>query len=104
MKKFITLGLSLVILSVAASAQQASGENFRRNRTTHKFSHDEIARPERHQLQKDRVRYKVAQHRARKDGHVGPLERRRLQNIRKHNRHDLYRFRHNRFHKHHRVI
>jgi len=104
MKKFITLGLSLIILSVAASAQQASGENFRRNRNTHKFSHSEITRPEMLQLQKDRFRFKRAQHRALRDGRVGPLERRRLHNIRKHNRHDLYRFRHNKFRRHHRVI
>lgn len=104
MKKFITLGLSLIILSVAASAQQASGENFRRGGTAHKFSHNEITRPEMLQLQKDHFQYKRAQHHAQRDGRVGPLERRRLHKIRKHNRHDLYHFRHNRAHRHNRVI
>lgn len=104
MKKFIILGLSLVILSVAASAQQASGENFRKHRGVRQFSHNEITRPEMLQLKKDHFRYKNAQHRALRDGRVGPIERRRLHHVRKHNRHDLYRFRHNKFQRHHKVI
>ncbi|MES1220888.1 MAG: hypothetical protein ABUT20_35635 [Bacteroidota bacterium] len=104
MKKIVFFGFLLIALSTVASAQQASGENFRRHRFSHKFNNAEITRPERLHLQADHYRYKRAEHRARRDGFVGPVERRRLHNMRKHNRHEMFRSKHNRLHRHHRVI
>jgi hypothetical protein len=102
MKKIFILSLSLVLLSAAASAQHDdAGDRFRRHHTTHSFSNGQITRPERHQLRQDQFRYKVARRHARRDGFVGPVERRRLHKMRRHNRHEMFRFRHNR---HHRVI
>ena len=99
MKKFLILGLSLILLSAVASAQQADGRHLRRNHLTQNFRNDELNRPERHQLRRDHFRYRVMQHRARRDGYVGSIERRHLHRMRKHNRMEAYRFRHNRFHR-----
>jgi hypothetical protein len=100
MKKIFILGLSLIFLSVAASAQQDNiGDRFRRHRVEHDFNNGQLTRPERHQLRKDHFRYKVAQRRAHRDGFVGPIERRRLYKMRRHNRHESFRFRHNRLHR-----
>ena len=100
MKKILILSLSLVLLSVAASAQRDDvGDRFRKHRVEHGFSNGQLTRPERHQLHRDHLRYKVARHRASRDGFVGPIERKRLHKIRRHNRHELFRFRHNRVHR-----
>lgn len=99
MKKFIILGLILLVLSAAASAQIASGDNFRRHRVERNFDHRQLTRPERFQLRRDHLRYERTRRHALRDGRIGPLERRRLHHIRRHNRHEVYRFRHNRFHR-----
>jgi hypothetical protein len=102
MKKILILSLSLVLLSVAASAQQDNvGDRFRRHRVEHGFNNGQLTRPEKQQLYRDHFRYKIAQRRARRDGFVGPIEHRRLHKMRRHNRHEMFRFRHNR---HPRVI
>jgi len=105
MKKIFILALSLVFISAAASAQKDDlGDRYRRHRMEQGFRDGQLTRPERHQFHRDQFRYRIAQHRARRDGRVGPIERRRLHKMRMHNRRELYRFRHNRFHRHHRVI
>lgn len=99
MKKILILGLSLILISVAASAQRDDvGERYRRHQLRQSFG-NELTRPERHQLRKDNLRYKIAQHRSRRDGYVGPVERRRLHKMRVQNRRELYRFKHNRSHR-----
>ena len=100
MKKILILSLSLVLLSVAASAQQDNvGDHLRRHRIERSFNNHQLTRPERHQLRRDHFRYKIAQHRARRDGFVGPVERRKLHKMRRHNLHETYRLRHNRRHR-----
>lgn len=95
MKRFLTLGFILVLLSVTASAQQGPGNRFRRQRMTNGFNNGQLTRPERFELRKDEFRYKTSQRRARRDGIVTPFERRRLHKIRQHGRRDQFRFRHN---------
>ena len=89
MKKIIFLGLVLVLLSAMASAQQGSRDHFRRHRIA------QINRPERFQLRKEQFRYKVAQHNAHRDGFVSPMEHRRLCKMRRHDRREVFLFRHN---------
>jgi hypothetical protein len=95
MKKFITLGLILVALSVTASAQQGPGERFRRHHRHEGFRHGEITRHERMGLRKNEFRYGMAQHRARRDGVVTPFEQRRPRHLRRHDRFEAFRYRHN---------
>lgn len=102
MKKMFILGLSLIVLSAVASAQQDNvGDRFRRHRITNGFHSYQLTRPEVRQLHRDRLHYKIAQRRAHRNGFVGPIERMRLHKMRVHDRRELYRFRHNR---HNRVI
>jgi hypothetical protein len=94
MKKILSISLVLILLSAAASAQR-SGDRIRRNYIKQGFSSGQISRPERFELRKDAVRYKAAQHHARRDGVVTPLERRRIHKLRCETRRDAFRFKHN---------
>jgi hypothetical protein len=95
MKKFLFLGSFLVLLSVAVSAQQASGDRFRRHRIENGVNNRRLSRSERLELRKDEFRYKTSQRRARRDGRITPFERRRLHKMRNRGRRDLFRYRHN---------
>ena len=95
MKKIIFLGLVLVLLSAMASAQQGSRDHFRRHRIAQGFSNAQINRPERFQLRKEQFRYKVAQRNAHRDGFVSPMEHRKLCKMRRHDRREVFLFRHN---------
>ncbi len=95
MKKFLIFSLILLLFSVAAPAQRGSGDRFRRHPMTNGFNNGQLSRPERFQLRKDQFRYKIAQRRARRDGNITPFERRRLHRMKRHERIELYRFRHN---------
>jgi hypothetical protein len=95
MKKLLTLGLALILISAMASAQKEPGDRFRRHRIERGFRHGQINRPERFQLRKDEFRYNMAQRNARRDGFVGPMEHRRLYKMRRHDRREAFLFRHN---------
>ncbi len=73
MKKLVTLGLILFLLSTAGSAQNGIRSSRDRNSLT-----GEYTRMERLQLQRDAVRYRMARHHAQRDGRIGPIEKRRL--------------------------
>ena len=95
MKKIFVLGMVLTLLAAAASAQ-GPGDRIRRQRIEQGFNSGQITRPERFRLQKDRIQYKVERRRAARDGRITPLERRRLSKIRRHDRREAFRFKHNR--------
>ena len=83
MKKLIGLCLILLVLSMAASAQ-----NFRRHRP-------QLNTRERLELRQDVFRYRMLERRAERDGRISPFERRRLQRARMDGRRDAFRYRHN---------
>lgn len=95
MKKILTLAFVLVLVSAVASAQAGPGESFRRHHRHDGFRSGQITRHERVELRKDAFRYKVAQRGARRDGRITPFEHRRLHNLRRHDRFEASRFRHN---------
>lgn len=90
MKKIIGLSLVLVLLSVAASAQTNLRKKAARNCTRNR-----VTAGERAELRQDAVRYKMLQRRAKRDGVVTPIERRRVQKARVEVRRDAFRFKHN---------
>ena len=96
MKKILAIGLVLTLVSFGASAQRIT-DRAKRYRTEQRFNDRQLNRPERFKMRNDMMRYRIAQKRARRDGFVGPLERRRLMKMRQHNRREAFRFRHNRF-------
>ncbi len=100
MKKILLFTLVLTLISAASFAQQASGSSIRRHSVRQGYNKGDITRPERHELRKDAVKYRAVKHHARKDGKVTPRERKRLHKMRKHTRHDAFRFKHNRHRRH----
>jgi len=88
MKRIIFLALILTLVTSAVSAQRIT-RGVRSDR-------GEITRFEARQLQRDQRNYKVARRMAARDRVVTPRERRRLNAIKRHERRDRFRFRHNR--------
>ena len=103
MKKILFLGFILtLIFSVSASAQIADGNKYR-NRETRTYNDGSLNRYESKRLQQDNVRYKMERRKAYRDGRISRHERRHLNKMRKHERRELHRYRHNRHHRHHHV-
>jgi hypothetical protein len=94
MKKLFVLG-AIFTLFIASASAQGPGDRIRRQRTENGISSGQLNRPEKFRLQKDRVRYKAEKRRAGRDGRVGPSEKRRLHKMKRHNRHEAFRFKHN---------
>ena len=99
MKKILLFTLVLTLISAVSFAQQASG-NIRKHSVRQGYHNGDITRPERNELRKDAGKYRISKHHARKDGKVTPRERKRLHKMRKHTRHDAFRFKHNRHRRH----
>lgn len=95
MKKILFISFVLITFSVAASAQSGSGNRIRNNYMAHSYNDKQITRPEKMQLRKDVVHYKVAQKKAKRDGVITPLERRRIHKLKSETRQDAFRFKHN---------
>ena len=96
MKKLFVLSLVLGLVSITASAQKFPGERLQRHRMEQRFNDGQLTRPERFRLLKDHLRYKMAERRALRDGFISPMEHRRLMMLKRHERRQLFFFRHNR--------
>lgn len=95
MKKILVFSLLLVLVSAAASAQAGPGSRFRKQGIQRGFSQGQLSRPEKMELRKDVFRNQLLKHKARRDGIVTPIERRRLKRAKCDTRRDVFRFRHN---------
>lgn len=95
MKKILVFSLILVLISEAASAQAVPGSRFRKQGIQRGFNQGQLTRPEKMELRKDVFRNQILQRKARRDGVVTPLERRRIHRSKCDTRHDLFRFKHN---------
>jgi hypothetical protein len=83
MKRMFFLALILTLMTTAVTAQRISSDR------------RQLTRPEVRHLRTDERKFRDAKRIARRDGVVTPTEKRRLRMIRKHERRDLYRFKHN---------
>ena len=90
MKKLLIPCLLILGISMTASAQLTPGNRFQRNRIS-----GQVNRAEKMHLRKDVFRYRMAERNAHRDGIVTPMERRRLQRMKKRERRELIYFRHN---------
>ncbi|MES1218030.1 MAG: hypothetical protein ABUT20_21160 [Bacteroidota bacterium] len=97
MKKLLFIGLVLTVFSVAASAQQASGENSRHRKTAEAYRDGQLTRPEMRRLHRDHQRFEMQKHR---DGRITRHERRHLHRMHRHERREFRHFKHNRHHRH----
>jgi hypothetical protein len=95
MKKIFFIGLILTLFTVVASAQVTEGQRFHHQREMRSSRRGELNHYELRRLHRDGLRYKMSRRRARRDGIVTPFEHRRLNKMRRHERHEHYRFRHN---------
>jgi hypothetical protein len=95
MKKVFILSFILLSISAVASAQVRPGERFRKQRIENGCNRRQITRPERMDLKKDQFRYQMEKRRTFRDGMVTPLERRKLGKMKRHERRDLFYFKHN---------
>lgn len=85
MKRILFLAVILSLVTTVVSAQRIGRRSHR----------GEITRLEARHLKKDQRHYRIAKRMARRDGVITPRERRRLVAMRRDERRDLYRFRHN---------
>jgi hypothetical protein len=88
MKKMALLGLILVLISVAASAQRRLP-----GRNNARVYNSRITIPERQVIRKDMLRVRTAQRIAQRDGVVTPVERVRIHRLKSKTRRDAVRFR-----------
>jgi hypothetical protein len=95
MKKILVFSLLLTLISAAASAQARPGNRFRKQGIHRGISQGQLNRPEKMELRKDVFRNQVIKKRARRDGIVTPIERRRIHRSKCDTRRDAFRFRHN---------
>jgi hypothetical protein len=89
------LGLTVLLISVASSAQIRPTDRFRSQRMESGFNRGQLTRCEKLELRKDQIRYQMSRRRATKDGIVTPMERRRLSKMRRNDRRELFYFSHN---------
>jgi hypothetical protein len=96
---FLGVVLTLVF-SVSASAQVTEGKRNHHQREVRSYRHGDLNRYESKRLHHDELRHKAARRRSFHDGRMSPYERRHLSKMRRHERRELHRFRHNRSHRH----
>ena len=95
MKKILVFSLILVLISAAASAQTGPGSRYRKQGIQRGFNQGQFTRPEKFELRKDVYRTQIMQRKARRDGVVTPLERRKIHRSKCDTRRDAFRFKHN---------
>ena len=99
MKKILFLGLILtLVFTVSASAQVTDGKRYHQQTEMKSFRHGDRDRYESRRSHHDEFRNNMARRRAYRDGRISPHERRHLNRMRRHERNEFHRFRHNRTH------
>ena len=94
MKKLFVLGAFLTFVIISASAQ-GPRDRVNHQRIERGFDRGQLSRPEKFRLNRNEARFKHERRRAARDGRITPSERRRLHHMRRHNRHETFRFKHN---------
>jgi len=91
MKKLLVFGIIFTFISAAASAQQASGENYRRHRMEESYRNGEFNRH-------DTRRFEREKRRSYHDGRFSRRERHRMHRMYRHERRHFHHSRHHRYH------
>ena len=95
MKKLLLLGTVFALFTAAASAQQSKND-FRADRGTHqRFDNGNLTRGEKAKLYHDGRQMDRTKKSFRHDGKLSRSEKKRLAKMKRHHRHDAYRYRHN---------
>ncbi len=101
MKKIVLLGLTLAIFTITVSAQSGRDgfnrdrDGIRKERVDRKFRSGQLTRGEKFKLHKNDREYGRAKRHALRDGKLTRYEKRKLSKMRKTDRRQSYRFKHN---------
>lgn len=99
MKKILIFSIILLLTSMIGVAQQIRGNRTPNFRFERRFNNDQLTRMERFRIRNDQFRYKITQRKALRDGVIMPEERRKLILMKRHNRFQIFRLKHNRRHR-----
>lgn len=94
MKKLIVLSAVLTLFIASASAQRPV-DRVRKERIERSFDRGQLTRGEKFRLHKNDFRFKTERRRALRDGKITRMEKRRLHKIKRHDRRETFRFKHN---------
>ncbi|MET0392348.1 MAG: hypothetical protein ABW019_04370, partial [Chitinophagaceae bacterium] len=81
------------LFTTAVSAQQGRIADHRRIQKG--FATGQLSRGEKFKLQQHNLQYNQAKRKAFRDGRLSPLEKRKLYTMKRHNRQETFRFKHN---------
>ena len=96
MKKILIFSIILLLASMIGVAQQIPSDRIPNFRVERGFNNDRLTRMERFRIRNDQFRYKITQRRALRDGVITPGERRKLTHMKRQNRFQIFRLKHNR--------
>jgi hypothetical protein len=94
MKKIFFLGIVFAFFTLAVSAQR-SRPVIERHPVERGFRTGQLTRGEKFRLQQNQARYHHAQRRAFRDGRLTPFEKRKLHTMKRHDRRETFRHKHN---------
>jgi hypothetical protein len=94
MKKILLLLTVVALFTLSASAQRGH-DAIRKQRIEKGFKSSQLTRGEKMKLHQNKFQYNRAKHRAMRDGKVNFRERRQLHGMRKHDRRETFRYKHN---------
>jgi hypothetical protein len=94
MKKILLLLTVVALFTLSASAQRGH-DGIRKQRIEQGFKSGQLTRGEKMKLHQNKFQYNRAKHRAMRDGKVNFRERRQLHGMRKQDRRETFRYKHN---------
>ena len=94
MKKILILGAVFALFTTAASAQLRS-DAVQRHRIEKGFQSGQLTRGEKFKLKKDHGKYAKAKRKALRDGRLTPMEKRKLNAMKRHNSRKTFAMKHN---------
>jgi hypothetical protein len=94
MKRILFIAVVFTLFSTAASAQRGK-DRIQQHRIQNGFQTGQLSRGEKFRLQNDQVRYHHAKRKAFSDRRLTPMEKRRLNAMRRHDSRRIYAMKHN---------
>ena len=94
MKRIIALGVFFALFTVAASAQR-NDAGFKKKGMDRRYETGQLTRGEKFKLHKNDARYHKTKRHFKRDGRISPMEKRKLYKMKRHDRRETFRYRHN---------
>jgi hypothetical protein len=94
MKRILFIAVVFTLFTTAASAQRGT-DRIQQHRIQNGFQTGQLSRGEKFRLQGDQARYHHAKRKAFCDGRLTPMEKRRLNAMKRHDSRRIYAMKHN---------